>query len=331
MTEGASRANQKFTELLRRMYGRPEFHYPIVSAQLQFRLRYYGLSGAAMLEDLFFDALSNFVRMHAPHESLARPPRGEKGFDYTFNGTPMSHKVSKRGPETIAALWDPTKSEITHWSFETSICFTSGGYQPSRIRATLATARTPLTMQPLSSWQASDKQEAAALVHWPTEGQVQVLQSWMVDSSSETSVSDRMPFAKSWRSASVAHASGIPANELEILLFPRRVLADLSPGVRFAIDEDILRPGIFLFDHDWLQNVPVKPNNRGLLVAKEFVRNAMVRSRREGLHVPLSDWFSAYSGDKPPDLYLAQRSEYDLMFSKSQPSLAVTVDPVMEK
>ena len=114
--------------ILSEMFSSPEFHYPFVAAQQQFRERYYGMSSAAMLEDLFFDSLSSYLRAHRPGEELNRPPRGEKGYDYEFSGIKISHKVSKNGPTPLAALWDATRTDITEWTFDFPICFVSGGY-----------------------------------------------------------------------------------------------------------------------------------------------------------------------------------------------------------
>jgi hypothetical protein len=41
----------------------------------------------------------------------------------------------------------------------------------------------------------------------------------------------------------------------------------------------------------------------------------MRRARSEGLFVRMPLWFRCYAGSRPPDLYAAQRSEYDVMFS----------------
>lgn len=84
-----------FLHSLKGMFEQPEYHFPIVAAQYQYRERYYGLAGAAMLEDLFFDAFSGYLRKSEPSAALLRPPRGEKGYDYEFNGMKLSHKVSK--------------------------------------------------------------------------------------------------------------------------------------------------------------------------------------------------------------------------------------------
>ena len=105
-----------FKGAISNMAARPEYHHPIVAAQRQFRERYYGLSSAAMLEDLFVDAFASYLRSNEPSLQFSRPARGEKGFDYEFEGERWSHKVSKDGPIAMAALWDATRQDSI-WTF----------------------------------------------------------------------------------------------------------------------------------------------------------------------------------------------------------------------
>lgn len=270
-----------------------------------------------MLEDLFFDALSNFTRMHSPKEVINRPPRGEKGFDYEFNGTPISHKVSKAGPLEIAALWDATRVDVQHWDFSTSICFTSGGYNSTSFKATFDDDVRNVTCKPLSKVSSIDQKMQLALVHWPVGNSCTVLATWSVDPRTPSPAAKALEFPRVWNEATIAHSSSIPANELEILVFDKRVQAPIGIGRTMTVHSNSFRPGVYLLDRKWLQAVPIKRNNRALLVPKHFVREVMDESRKAGLHVPLSDWFSSYSGHNPPDLYLAQRNEYDLMFASS--------------
>jgi len=158
-----------------------------------------------------------------------------------------------------------------------------------------------------------------------------VIQSWTHHVVDRAPLTNALRFHEVWRAASVAHAAGIPANELEILTVTNGSANEFLPSSEFELTGEIFRPGIYLLERKWLQDVPVKANNRGLLVSKSFVQDAMIQSRDAGLHIPLSDWFSTYSGDNPPDLYLAQKAEYDMMFSKTQSGIVVAVDPTERK
>src|SRR5262245_34274264 len=102
-------------EAIAGMLARPDFLLPLAAAERQFRDHYYGLNSAALLEDLFFDALGNFLRQTRPQTTLLRPPPGQKGWDYSFDGLRLSHKVSQKA-DVIAALWDATKVGVKTWS-----------------------------------------------------------------------------------------------------------------------------------------------------------------------------------------------------------------------
>lgn len=49
-----------FVETIRQMLARPDYLIPLAAAERQYRDHYYGLNAAALLEDLFCDALGNF-------------------------------------------------------------------------------------------------------------------------------------------------------------------------------------------------------------------------------------------------------------------------------
>ncbi len=66
---------------------------------------------------------------------------------------------------------------------------------------------------------------------------------------------------------------------------------------------------------------PAVTSIRAVLIARELVATFMSSAVEAGLFVPMSYWFTAYSGDRPPDLYLAHRSSFDLVFSYSPPQV----------
>ena len=80
------------------MFSKREYLIPIIAAQYQFPNHYYGLTSAALLEDLFVDAAINFKNQHHHGLQLERPERlndekqktdakGEKGWDYKYEGS----------------------------------------------------------------------------------------------------------------------------------------------------------------------------------------------------------------------------------------------------
>lgn len=301
-------AFDQFVGSLRAMSSRGEYLYPLVSAQFQYRERYYGLSSAAMLEDLFFDTLSNYVRSHVPGVSLLRPPRGEKGYDYEYNGQRVSHKVSAKGPEVIAALWDATRSDTT-WTFPNPISFTAGDYNRKSLKFKFE--GRSVVLRPVTARPESRDGDSAVLVHWGSGGRAIVLATWGPLTSGP--IQSALPFPSVWAACPPNPAS--PANEIELFLGSHSHINHLSVGAVGVVETEVFRPGTYVFPQSLLTDVPVKPNNRGLLVSKDLVTGFMKSSREQGSFVPSGTWFAVYSGSEPPDLYLAQRREFDLLFS----------------
>jgi len=311
-------ALDEFVRSIRSMCSRGEYLYPVVSAQFQYRERYYGLSSAAMLEDLFFDALSNFVRSHVPGAILLRPPRGEKGYDYEYNGQRVSHKVSAKGAQVIAALWDATKTDVTSWTFPNPVSFTTGDYSRKTLKFDFG--GRSVTLRPVASNPECRDSEAALLVQWVAGGQAKILAKWGPIASGSIRVS--LPFSNVWAACPPNPAT--PANEIEMFLGKHSQLKKLSVGDSGVLMTDVFRPGTYVIPEASLTNVPVKPNNRALLVAKDLVAGFMRSSEAQGTFVPSGTWFATYSKPEPPDLYLAQRREFDVLFSSVGSSWHVT-------
>jgi hypothetical protein len=316
---------QPFVELMAQMFSRREFHFPLIAAQMQYRTRYYGLASAAMLEDLYFDALTHYVSTFEPTSLLTRPPRGEKGYDYEYNDIRISHKVSKNGPIEIAALWDATRTDVKTWTFETAISLTNSNYSPKKI--TLKTSKgaiDSLGAQKLACIPAAVAGplrggEVVALVSWPIGSQFKVHKTWVIDSIGK--LSECLAFQEVWREVAIAERGLVPANEIELLVFSPGSQIWLTEGMELTAAEGLYRPGMYFFATPELVGVPIVPNNRGLLVPKKFIADLMVKSIASSQFVPLSNWFMSYAGSNPPDLYIAQKQDFDLYFSN--PGLAV--------
>ena len=69
------------------MLERSDYLLPIAAGQRQFRQDNYNMASAALLEDLFFDALGMFVRENHPQVALERRT-GKELWDYGVNGLP---------------------------------------------------------------------------------------------------------------------------------------------------------------------------------------------------------------------------------------------------
>lgn len=297
---------------------------PLAAAQRQFRDAYYGMSAAALLEDLFFDAFSSYLHQNYPGTDLRRPERGQRGWDYAFEGTEISHKVGI-GPTTIAALWDATRTDLLTWSFDSAVLFTSSDYSPRRVL--LHVDGGAIALKPLAG--AADEPVRAGrcllAVRWEPTGEATILGCWQA--TDDTTVTQLVPFPPLWAALTQPAAKGASANTLEVLhadtaASARRVapLAQtdaLEPAL--TITASGLRPGAYLLARDLLQDVPVTSNNRAVLVSKDTVAALMHQAVANGLFTPLPTWFAAWAPVRPPNLYLTQRAQYDQMFSDLHP------------
>ncbi len=314
---------QKFVELLKGMFSRAEYHFPVLAAQNQYRERYYGLSSAAMLEDLFFDALSNYVRTYDPSSRLSRPPRGEKGYDYEFNGQKISHKVSKAGPCVIAALWDATRTDVTHWTFQTPISFTTGNYSsatmPAKVFSTGDTFfdrekfEDTVSIKPVGRCESLKQDEAVIVCHFGCDTKIKILHVWHPGKSGP--INEILPFGDVWKILGPVINSGTAANEIEMFVISKKTAKWIFPDVVLEASSSNYRPGTYVIAQELLQNVALTSNNRALLIPKTSVATFLDQSVRSGNFVPMANWFSLYASKNPPDLYLVQKTEYDALFS----------------
>lgn len=300
--------------LLAAMLARPEYQFPVIAAQQQYRDRYYGLSAAAMLEDLFFDAISNFISTVVPGSTITRPPRGEKGWDYAVNGHKVSHKVSKAGPIVIAALWDATRTDIKNWTFGYPISFSSGGYSPTTLTYSISGNLRRSKLHPIEKTSLLKAGERVVLVRWTETGPAEVIHFW--DSPIDGEIGAWLGFRMIWPHVMKLVNAGCPANHIELLRVTNKDLGDL-PKIGDVLEIGAChRPGTYIFDSSELINLPVTPNNRALLVEKKIVSELMKNAYQNALFIPMPTWSAIYAASRPPDLYLAQRAEYDALFSR---------------
>jgi len=302
------------------MLARPDFLIPLVAAERQFRDHYYGLNSAALLEDLFYDALGNYLRQVSPLVKLERPPPGQKGWDYRYDGLQLSHKVSQNISE-IAALWDATKTGVETWSFEEPITYVLGGNAP----------RTQVTVglpdgDEVRSMAAADLGapylaggRTVMVVAWPGDGRQPILLD-IVSTGPDDCVSDVLPFSRIWDHLARHVEAGGAANEIDVLV-TRRALPDLQiavlePQLPAPIDISVeTRGGVYVFALDTLQNLAVTSNNRAILIPTPTVKLLLQRAVTAGNYNPLPLWYWMFANRRPPDMYSAQRAEYDARFS----------------
>jgi len=304
------------------MLARPDFLIPIVAAERQFREHYYGLNSAALLEDLFFDALGNYLRQTDPDTMLLRPPTGQKGWDYTFNGLNVSHKVSQR-IDAIAAIWDATKKGVTRWSFEDPIVYVlSGNSPPTAVRLTIE-GESPLDCRAVCDLPKPFVAGGGSLliVKWPGGSTAPQLVD-VVRTEPGQRVAEALPFSQIWAHVAKHVRDGGGANEIDVLV-SRAPMPPLMEhqmrerGLPQTLDDLSVpyRSGVHLLPKAILQDLAVTSNNRGVLIPKPTMQQLSVQSKELRLFSPLPLWYTLYAQARPPDMYSAQRSEYDARFS----------------
>ena len=203
------------------MLARPDYLLPLAAAERQFRDHYYGLNSAALLEDLFFDALGHFLRQTAPLTRLVRPPTGQKGWDYAFDDLPVSHKVSQDLSE-IAALWDATKRGVVTWSFEDPIVYVLGSNTPSTsLQVDLNETESLMcrAVADLGKPYLTDRR-AVLVVSWPADGRQPLLLDVLPTERGQTAA-EVLPFSRIWRHIAAHVRSGGVANDIDVLVTAR--------------------------------------------------------------------------------------------------------------
>lgn len=306
-------------DAVRAMLARPDYLIPLAAAERQFRDHYYGLNSAALLEDLFFDALGNFMRQTRPRVSFERPPTGQKGWDYEFNGLHISHKVSQNLGD-IAALWDATKKGVSTWTFDEPIVYVLGQNAPSTSLAVEIPGGGSVRCRSVADLGRPYELKGRTLlvVRWPSDGgQPQLL--GVIQSIQDQTAETVLPFSAAWQYVSDQVGGGHPANEIDVFVTTSKTaLAGVKASPESPIPIDICvgrRGGVYMLSRDLLTDLRVKTNNRAILIPKAVVADLLEEAELRGLFSPLPLWYWPYAEARPPDMYSAQRAEYEARFS----------------
>jgi hypothetical protein len=280
------------------MLGEIDWLVPIAQAQRQYQSTYEGMTAASLLEDLWFDAVSNFAGRHAPDVQLEKSPRS-KPSDYVVNGLALSHK-NVQGKTSVGVHWDATVAVAnTTWTAAMPMVILSSAHTAVRghfvlsdeVLAARAGYPAPATIRGRLRY---------TVVEWTPAGTATTHDSW--------------PALPSWQDLWPVFAKridqGAPANTLDLVLLPDHVTATTTGELRCGE-----RPGVYLLPLDLLNGVPVKPNNRGTTITGSVLEDLMQQTRSLGLFTPMPMWPAHYASPRPPDLFLAQKGEFDRVFS----------------
>ena len=318
-------------EFFTQMLSRREYFIPLISAQFQFPNHYYGLTSAALLEDLFVDAAINFknqehhgLQLERPertnNENLTTDAKGEKGWDYKYEGQNYSHKVGAK-VQSIALLWDATyelpKDET--YSYPSPIVMVLSNYKYKNANLIFG-EKEKFQVTPLSQYRSKMICDGQQLIfakklngsNWEVLDVIEV-------ESGEHTITQVMDLNYVWNKMMGYWASGAHANSIEIFITKISKLKVPKSGITRTVQIDFKAlPGVYLFPKESLQNVNVVKNNRAILLPAAKVQELMDDAIESSKFTYLPNWFICYATNRSVDLYLVQRAEYDRLNSAAR-------------
>ena len=316
------------------MLAKREYLIPLIAAQYQFPNHYYGLTSAALLEDLFVDAAINFRNQEHPDLQMERPERttdenlttdakGEKGWDYKYEGQNYSHKVGAK-IQSIALLWDATYElpEDETYSYPSPMVMVLSNYKNKNAALILGNEKK-IQLTPLSNYRNKEVSSGQFIViakrikgnSWKLLETIEIV-------SDIKQVTEALSIESVWKKMTKYWSGDNAANNIEIFVAKKSKYSELLKNACDQLAEVEINflalPGVYLFPKESLQKVKVVKNNRAILLptAKvlEFVESAFAANN----FTYLPNWYSCYATSRSVDLYLVQRAEYDRLNSAAR-------------
>ena len=310
------------------MLSRQEYLIPMVAASFQYPIHYYGMTSAALLEDLFVDASINFRNSHKRDVQISRPERasegeeanskGVKGWDYQFQGEHFSHKVGK-GIGAVALLWDATVKlpEDKRWTYESTMVYVLSHYKKLSANV-ISTEHAKLPVSSIFAYRNKPVKAGQAVFI----GERLSRTSWKIHEVLEMESAEDMPSALPldhiWGKM-ISYWSKSTANKFDVFISTKPAEGKYNnlAGMQVEIDYEA-HPGVYVFERERLQNIEVTQNNRAVLLPATTVGQLAKESAETGLFVFMPSWYMTYAENRPADLYLAQKQEFDQMNSASR-------------
>lgn len=313
-------------EFFGQMLAKREYLIPLVAAQYQFPNHYHQMTAAALIEDLFVDAAINFKNEAHRGIELIRPEKttkdkevidakGEKGWDYRYEGQNYSHKVGKN-IQDIALLWDATYElpEDQTYSYPSPMVFVLSNYQSKKYAYLYLSDKDKLKISSLSHFRNKTLNlNQSIIIAKKQQGHSWKIMELIKVTEEDKFISDFLPLQKLWGRMMDFWTSGSDANELEIFVIEKNKSQNsllIEVGQTVKIDFSAL-PGIYIFPLESLQKVNVKKNNRAILLPTKTVIELVNKSFNSGQFVLCPNWYTYYADARSVDLYQVQRGEYD--------------------
>ena len=304
------------------MLGRDDYLFPIAAAQSQFRAQYYGMNAAALLEDVFVDAIEDFRRRWRRGSNFVRAPLGERAYDYDLLDVRVAHKVGLRVQPT-SVLWDATHTP-GKWSAEHVHAYHLTDHSPIA-RAVTATAapETAYTARAVHldypTVALRNGRGIGAIVHWPASSPTATILERFSIPTDASDLADSLTWDSLWDRVSQAMEEGLPANEIDVLAVEvpkNKPEPNWLAGHTLTIDGS-LRSGVYLIDPDLLVDIDLESNNRAQLIPKATLTDALIAASARELFVPVPTWIGTFVVSIPPSLYAVQRTTYQETLNRS--------------
>lgn len=328
---------RRFVETVRDMATRPDFLLPLVAAQRQFRESHYQMASASQLEDLFFDALGTYVAENLPDEPFRRR-HGEEPWDYWFFGASFSHKESlspgftynwSPGTRQPDGRWEPVQPthDFEHpvvliYAAQTSLRWqlpapAGTGGRPARAGSFEPVGRAHIHR----SQQRTDRGLVLVERDHPADTTVRLLRYW------EPENWQTLGFHDVWRLIGGPH---LLQRDLWVdrnagrRTSLRGLMADDGPSllpdsiVEVQVPDPPLPSGVYVLTTQALHQAPLQANNKAHYVTEQFARDVMAQAAIEGLFVPLPMWFTHFAGPGVPNLYSAQRRQFEAFAARTR-------------
>jgi hypothetical protein len=323
---------ESITDFFSQMLSKREYLIPLIAAQYQFPTHYYGLTSAALLEDLFVDAAINFKNQEHHGLQLERPERttdenlttdakGEKGWDYKFEDQNYSHKVGAK-IQDIALLWDATYklSEDETYSYPSPIVMVLSNYKNKNANLIL-NAKEKVQVTPISQYRGKVLKVGQSIIFAKKtkENSWMILEVIKIDLE-DCKIDEVLSLEMVWNKMMGYWSDNIPANGIEIFVSKakkKQISLEGFTSCEVEIDFKAL-PGVYLFPKDSLQKVKVKKNNRAILLPSAKVAELMQTAFISNQFTFLPNWYTCYASPRSVDLYLVQRAEYDRLNSAAR-------------
>lgn len=325
-----------FLALVREMFERSDYLLPVAAGQRQFRQDNYNMASAALLEDLFFDALGMFVRENHPQVALERRT-GKELWDYGVNGLQLSHKESLS--TTISVWWTAgdrvgdsrayvPKPEFRTFSADHPIVMVYSGCaafdwtSDSPALTSVQLGGTPLPRRgrmlgslgtrAIAGQAAKSATSALVLADQTAPNHLVVERVWRPDEWATLSFDDLWP---------TLGGPGIGSRDLWL----DRTYADgktglgpvarLAEGAELDLTDDVLLPGVYVIPAGAMHDVPMVANNRAHSFEDAATKRLLVNAREAGLYAAFPTWFAHFAVAQPPNLYAKQREQYETLFA----------------